>query len=593
VDVIPIILDRRPDYLRHAPPACSLLSLPVGTGTVLSELVSCLPPAGTKHVHILPTFSACAAYTHTILEFAPPGAKVVGPDVLTTLVHEREPSDLLMVLDPRHWPVEGLDVGDVIHQTHGTRWAVHGVAIGSSGDNTKEYVHFDEQGRVRRISRYYDQVTYLKIDAIAYSVVPLASCERITFESLGEFRAALAARGVLSRDVPVSSTMVDLSQEYGLLTLNEQRAVRALTGDAPQGYTFHSSGTLAGAGCRIHPSSRIIGPVILQEGVTIEAGATILGPTVIGAGSSVRREALVAQAVLARHCTVPPDGVVRQQLGVGKMVAFGHASGEGEVSPVPVEAFQSDGVRLGADASALGQVRVRRSIYPTVKLVVDAVAAMAAIVILAPLFVLTAIAIKLDSKGPVFFGHEREGKNGRVFRCWKFRTMVQDAHVKQRELYSTNALDGPQFKIDNDPRVTRVGAWLRATNVDELPQLFNVIEGRMSLVGPRPSPFRENQICVPWRRARLSVRPGITGLWQICRDQRGEGDFHQWIAYDIMYVRHMSWWLDLKILLATIFTLGGLWSVRPNWLVSKERPTLRHRAPRTPNTGLAPAARSA
>ena len=112
--------------------------------------------------------------------------------------------------------------------------------------------------------------------------------------------------------------------------------------------------------------------------------------------------------------------------------------------------------------------------------------------------------------------------------------MTADAHRQQRQLYRSNQVDGPQFKLKEDPRVTRVGRLLRVTNLDEIPQLINVLRGQMSLVGPRPSPFRENQICVPWRRARLSVRPGITGLWQVCRDEdRTEGDFHEWIYYDL------------------------------------------------------------
>ena len=220
-------------------------------------------------------------------------------------------------------------------------------------------------------------------------------------------------------------------------------------------------------------------------------------------------------------------------------------------------------------------VHVPRSIYPHIKHALDAVIAFIALLVASPVFVLTAIAIKLESSGPVFFGHEREGKGGRVFRCLKFRTMRKDAHRRQRELYATNALDGPQFKLHNDPRVTRVGWWLRKTNLDELPQFINVLLGRMSIVGPRPSPFRENQICVPWRKARLSVRPGITGLWQICRDQRSEGDFHQWIAYDIMYVRNLSAWLDLKILLATVLTLGGMWHIPHTWLVHGEPASAR------------------
>jgi lipopolysaccharide/colanic/teichoic acid biosynthesis glycosyltransferase len=132
-------------------------------------------------------------------------------------------------------------------------------------------------------------------------------------------------------------------------------------------------------------------------------------------------------------------------------------------------------------------------------------------------------------------------------------------------------VDGPQFKIDSDPRITRVGQILRKTNIDELPQLFNVLAGKMSLIGPRPSPFRENQICIPWRQARLSVRPGITGLWQICRSNRALGDFHQWIYYDMLYVRHMSPALDLKILAATLITFGGRWGMPVTWLIPARR----------------------
>jgi hypothetical protein len=154
--------------------------------------------------------------------------------------------------------------------------------------------------------------------------------------------------------------------------------------------------------------------------------------------------------------------------------------------------------------------------------------------------------------------------------------MVEGAHAQQRALYRQNTLDGPQFKLDEDPRVTRVGRWLRAANVDELPQLFNVLRGDMSLIGPRPSPFRENQICVPWREARLSVRPGITGLWQTCRHERAAGDFHQWIYFDTLYVRHLSFFVDLKILIATLVTCAGRWSVPLTWIIPRR--TLRRDA---------------
>ncbi|MBU0716751.1 MAG: sugar transferase, partial [Planctomycetes bacterium] len=189
------------------------------------------------------------------------------------------------------------------------------------------------------------------------------------------------------------------------------------------------------------------------------------------------------------------------------------------------------------------------------------------LVVLTPLLFVVAVLIKLDSPGPVFFAHRREGRGNKEFGCLKFRTMVVDAHRKQKELYDRNEVDGPQFKMSDDPRITRMGRVLRATNIDELPQLFNVLLGQMSLVGPRPSPFRENQVCVPWRRARLSVRPGITGLWQLCRDDRADGDFHQWIYYDLAYVRNLSGWLDSKILLATVLTGGGRVPLPVSWFV--------------------------
>jgi lipopolysaccharide/colanic/teichoic acid biosynthesis glycosyltransferase len=143
-------------------------------------------------------------------------------------------------------------------------------------------------------------------------------------------------------------------------------------------------------------------------------------------------------------------------------------------------------------------------------------------------------------------------------------------------------MDGPQFKLARDPRVTWIGRILRPSSLDELPQLINVLMGEMSLVGPRPSPFRENQMCIPWRKARLSVRPGITGLWQVCRHDRSKGDFHQWIYYDLLYARHMSAWLDLKLLVATVVTLGGRGHVPLSWMISPHKYHDRRRSRREP-----------
>ena len=151
----------------------------------------------------------------------------------------------------------------------------------------------------------------------------------------------------------------------------------------------------------------------------------------------------------------------------------------------------------------------------------------------------------------------RETRGGREFPCVKFRSMRKDAEKMKAQLKKTNQADGPQFFMEHDPRLTRVGRFLRKYNFDELPQFWNVLTGDMSIVGPRPSPHKENQYCPPWREARLSVRPGITGLWQVKRTRRAGSDFQEWIRYDLEYVEKRSWWMDLHIIWQTIAGILG------------------------------------
>lgn len=182
----------------------------------------------------------------------------------------------------------------------------------------------------------------------------------------------------------------------------------------------------------------------------------------------------------------------------------------------------------------------------------DIAASAAGLVFLSPLLLVIAILVKVTSRGPILYAHTRQGLGGKEFPCLKFRSMRTGADAIQAQLRAQNEVDGPQFKIACDPRVTRIGRWLRKTNIDELPQLINVLVGHMSLVGPRPSPDQENQYCPAWRRARLSTRPGITGLWQVLRNRKvSKSDFQEWIYYDVEYARHRSFWLDLQILFYT------------------------------------------
>jgi lipopolysaccharide/colanic/teichoic acid biosynthesis glycosyltransferase len=169
------------------------------------------------------------------------------------------------------------------------------------------------------------------------------------------------------------------------------------------------------------------------------------------------------------------------------------------------------------------------------------------------------LAIWLEDGRPFFFGHLRETRGGREFPCYKFRSMRKDAEQIKAQLEAANQADGPQFFIKDDPRLTRVGRFIRKCNIDELPQFWNVLLGDMSIVGPRPSPRKENQFCPPWREARLSVRPGITGLWQVKRTRRAGYDFQEWIKYDIEYVERSNWWTDLYVIVKTfgLFVRGS------------------------------------
>jgi exopolysaccharide biosynthesis polyprenyl glycosylphosphotransferase len=173
------------------------------------------------------------------------------------------------------------------------------------------------------------------------------------------------------------------------------------------------------------------------------------------------------------------------------------------------------------------------------------------LLVLAPILLIVAALIKLDSPGPVFFRQERVGLYKRRFRLIKFRTMVDGADRQQQALEHLNEAAGPVFKIKDDPRITRVGKFLRRFSFDELPQLFNVLKGEMSLVGPRPLPVRDvERIAVQWHKRRLSMKPGLTCLWQV--NGRSKVSFDHWVHMDLEYIDKWSLGLDLKILLKTI-----------------------------------------
>ncbi|MEG6571111.1 exopolysaccharide biosynthesis polyprenyl glycosylphosphotransferase [[Clostridium] cellulosi] len=192
----------------------------------------------------------------------------------------------------------------------------------------------------------------------------------------------------------------------------------------------------------------------------------------------------------------------------------------------------------------------KRYIYRAVKRFFDVVLSVLALVVLSPLFLITAIAIKLDSEGEVFYSQLRVGKDGKLFKMYKFRSMCVDADKQLDKLKDLNEKDGPVFKIANDPRVTRVGRIIRKRSIDELPQLINIIKGDMSIVGPRPPLPNEVAQYTPYQMQRLSVKPGLTCYWQI--SGRSDISFDEWVELDCKYIRESSVWTDIKIILKTI-----------------------------------------
>ncbi|HEX8683211.1 MAG TPA: sugar transferase [Ardenticatenaceae bacterium] len=193
---------------------------------------------------------------------------------------------------------------------------------------------------------------------------------------------------------------------------------------------------------------------------------------------------------------------------------------------------------------------LRGKAYRVAKRIMDLTLVTLALPFFAPLFLLCALLVKLESpNGPILFTQRRTGKGGRSFQMYKFRTMVPNAEELKKELAHLNELQWPDFKITNDPRVTRVGRFMRKTSLDELPQLLNVIQGEMSLVGPRPTSFAASTYEL-WQTERLDVLPGITGLWQLLG--RASTEFDQRLRLDIAYMERRCLWLDIQILFRTI-----------------------------------------
>lgn len=203
---------------------------------------------------------------------------------------------------------------------------------------------------------------------------------------------------------------------------------------------------------------------------------------------------------------------------------------------------------VGLDAAALDDLLIYP--LPLWKRVIDILGALVALILFSPLLMFAALAIKLTSSGPIIFNQRRAGLGGRPFTIYKLRTMSTDAEARKKMLRALSEQDGPAFKLTNDPRITRIGHILRKTSIDELPQLWNVIKGDMSLVGPRPLPVDESQACELWQQRRLDVTPGLTCIWQV--EGRSRVTFDEWVRMDVKYIRRRNILHDLSLMFRTI-----------------------------------------
>jgi exopolysaccharide biosynthesis polyprenyl glycosylphosphotransferase len=291
---------------------------------------------------------------------------------------------------------------------------------------------------------------------------------------------------------------------------------------------------------------RVVGLVVPSPDTNEDPGAD---PPVVGQFDDLK-------AILEEH---PVDEMIICLRTDGYVGALGAAIRLAEDLGIVVRLFPDAALsRLVAkmhverfeDAFVITLFRENLLVQLLLKRVMDVLLSLALLVILSPLLVVVAIGIRLTSSGPILFAQERVGMNRRRFPMYKFRPMYEDAERRQAEVAHLNEMDGPVFKVSNDPRVTRLGRWLRATSIDELPQLFNVLRGEMSLVGPRPPLLSEVDRYEWLYRKRLSIKPGITCLWQV--SGRNDVSFKQWMELDRAYVDNWSLWLDLKILLRTV-----------------------------------------
>ncbi|RKY11529.1 MAG: hypothetical protein DRP65_03985 [Planctomycetota bacterium] len=347
-----------------------------------------------------------------------------------------------------------------------------------------------------------------------------------------QFVSQCRANSLLLTCLEAAGSVLNLETETGLLSF--------------LGTVLDSKKLFGSNGSTIADSARLFGKIVTGKNVHIGQNAVISGPVILANSAKIGDGAVVKSSVIGPGVSVRQDEFVQNRVLAKEHEHEEQAGPSNECNRTTLPCRTTDSFKFREGKSVFRQWS-GFSYAVFFKRICDFVGALIVLAFFVPVFPVIALVIKLTSPGPVFYKARRQGLHGKPFDCIKFRSMAVGAEEIQERLRVVSQVDGPQFKMEKDPRVSAVGQFLRNTYLDEIPQFINVLLGQMSIVGPRPSPEQENSLCPHWRDARLSVRPGITGLWQICRTRAESKDFQEWLHYDTEYVRNLSVWLDLWV----------------------------------------------
>ena len=412
-----------------------------------------------------------------------------------------------------------------------------------------EKVRLTAQGNIAGIRRLYShsaEPSPLPVDWPHHLFIKTNVLNRIFTsytlpESFPDFIDSCRTNTVTFRAVKIAGTALDLETEFGLLNLCRTNIERQ---------SLLCRNLTAADNNKISQEARLLGKVLLGKNIEISPKAIIIGPAIIADNARLGQGAIINSAIIGPDVTIPRDQLIDSRILICPKFNRNQKNNLQTAGP-------KGACRMELDLSRLNDKAVFRN-WPRLsyarcfKRIIDCVVAIIVLTLFAPIVPFITLAIKLSSPGPIFFKDKRQGLHGKIFNCLKFRTMLAGADRIQDKLRVASEVDGPQFKMHEDPRLSTTGKFLRDTFIDEIPQFINVLLGQMSIIGPRPSPESENTLCPSWRDARLSVRPGITGLWQIRRTRKPMKDFQEWIYYDTAYVRNLSLKTDLWICWQTI-----------------------------------------